>query len=400
MHEQIGHEHIGHQHLGHRHGGLAPHQAQPGLFDTLFLGGFESSSHRRSTDGRQLDLVAATRHDQHALEDYRMLAACGIRSVRDALRWHLIEAEPGRYGWSSFMPMLKAARTTGTQIIWDLCHYGLPDGLDIWSPAFIDRFAAFAAAAARVVAAEGDGQVPFFCPVNEINFWAWAGGDFAVMYPHATGRGDELKRQLARAAIAATDAVRSIDPRARFVQPEPLINVIAPPAAPPEHHAAAAHHHESQFGAFDMIAGRLHPELGGSEAHLDIVGLNYYPENQMFHGGATIPLGHWLYRPLHQLIADIDARYGGRSLLITETGAEGPNGPGWLRYVGGEVRAARRAGLPVEGICLYPVMDYPGWDDGRLCRCGLIRAHEDWATRALDTDMIEQLAEERMLFSP
>lgn len=63
------------------------------------------------------------------------------------------------------------------------------------------------------------------------------------------------------------------------------------------------------------------------------------------------------------------ARYG-RPLLLTETGVEGANGAGWLRYVGGEVRAALRAGVPVEGICLYPVMDYPGWKDDRHCRCG------------------------------
>jgi hypothetical protein len=46
------------------------------------------------------------------------------------------------------------------------------------------------------------------------------------MYPFATGRGPELKRQLARAAIAAIEAVRSVDSRARFVQAEPLINVV------------------------------------------------------------------------------------------------------------------------------------------------------------------------------
>ena len=66
-----------------------------------------------------------------------MLAEHGIRTVRDGLRWHLIETAPGRYDWSSFLPMLRAARDTGTQVIWDLAHYGWPDDLDIWSPAFV-----------------------------------------------------------------------------------------------------------------------------------------------------------------------------------------------------------------------------------------------------------------------
>jgi len=115
-------------------------------------------------------------------------AAAGLHTVRDAVRWHLIEATPGRYDWSSLLPMLRAARDSGVQVTWDLCHYGLPHDLDIWSPRFLDRFAAFCAAVARVVRAESGG-VPFYCPVNEISFWAWAGGDHARMHPNTLGRG-------------------------------------------------------------------------------------------------------------------------------------------------------------------------------------------------------------------
>ena len=368
---------------------------QPPLFSSFLMGGFESSSHRRA-DGRQLDRIAATRHDERALDDYRMIADAGLRTARDAVRWHLIEPAPGRYDWSSFLPMLRAARSAGMQVVWDLCHYGLPHDLDIWSPRFPDRFAAFCAAAARIVREESDG-VPFYCPVNEISFWAWAGGDHARMHPNTIGRGPELKRQLTCAAIRAVDAVRGVAPGARFIQAEPLIHVAGHPDMP-ETFAGAEAHRQAQFEAFDMIAGRSAPELGGSEAHLDIVGVNYYPENQLVRGGTTIPLGHWLYRPLRQLLAEVDARYG-RSLLISETGAEGSNGAGWLRYVGGEVRAACRAGVPVHGVCLYPVMDYPGWQDDRACRCGLVRIGEDWRERSVDQELLEQLAEERMLLA-
>ncbi|MDT7950747.1 MAG: beta-glucosidase [Acetobacteraceae bacterium] len=369
------------------------------MLRSFFLGGFEGSSHRRAGDGRQLDLVTATRHDERAAEDYALLAAHGIRTVREAMRWHLIEAEaPGRYDWSSVLPMLRAARAAGVQVVWDLCHYGVPHDVDIWSPQFLERFSAFCTAAARLVEAEGEGETPFYCPVNEISFWAWGGGDHARMYPFAVGRGPELKRQLARAAILATEAVRRVDPRARCVLAEPLIHVATWPEADPADIAGAAAHREAQFEAFDMVAGRLHPELGGSPAHLDLVGVNYYPENQLLRGGSTISLGHWLYRPLGALLAEVYARYR-RPLLLTETGAEGANGAGWLRYVAGEVRAALRAGVPVEGICLYPVMDYPGWNDERHCRCGLIEADAVWHTRRVDYDLAAQLAEERPLFA-
>src|SRR5918995_5987099 len=123
------------------------------LFRSFFLGGFECSSHRRS-DGRRLDLLAATGHDRFVRDDYRALAHHGLATARDGFRWHLIETKPDRYDWSSALPMLRAARESGVQIVWDLCHYGWPDDVDIWSPHFIDRFARFAMAAARIVRAE------------------------------------------------------------------------------------------------------------------------------------------------------------------------------------------------------------------------------------------------------
>ena len=160
----------------------------PTSFASFFAGGFECSAHRRR-DGRRLDLIAATGHDAHAARDYRRL-----RRARDAhgpRRPALAPdrgAAPGRYDWSSFLPMLRAARDTGVQVIWDLCHYGYPDGLDIWGAAFVDRFARFAAAAARVVRDETD-EVPFYCPMNEISFWAWAGATVAKFNPGSRRRG-------------------------------------------------------------------------------------------------------------------------------------------------------------------------------------------------------------------
>ncbi|EGH17762.1 hypothetical protein Pgy4_32921, partial [Pseudomonas savastanoi pv. glycinea str. race 4] len=96
-----------------------------GLFDSFFIGGFECASHRRR-DGVRLDLLGSTGHDRWAPEDFAAMAEHGIRTVRDGMRWHLIETSPNCYDWSSFLPMLRAARRQGTQVIWDLCHYGYP----------------------------------------------------------------------------------------------------------------------------------------------------------------------------------------------------------------------------------------------------------------------------------
>lgn len=90
--------------------------SQSPLFKSFFQGGFECSSHRRK-DLRRLDVIAATRHDVMAEADYTLLHGIGLRTIRDGLRWHLIERVPGHYDWSSVLPMLQAADRAGTQVI-------------------------------------------------------------------------------------------------------------------------------------------------------------------------------------------------------------------------------------------------------------------------------------------
>lgn len=358
------------------------------LFRSFFVGGFECSTHRRR-DGRRLDLSASTGHAANAAADYRMLAGHGIRTVRDGLRWHLIETAPGRYDWSSFLPMLRAARETGTQVIWDLAHYGWPDDIDIWTPAFVDRFARFAGAAARIVREEGD-EVPFYTPVNEISFWAWGGGDVGYINPCTVKRGGELKAILARAAIAAIEAVREVDPRARIVSAEPAIHII-PRSRALDDVRAARDYTLAQFEAQDMIAGRLRPDLGGRPGNVDIVGVNYYEYNQWVDGDLAVGVDHPQYRPLRQMLADVHARYG-RPVFVSETGIEGALRPAWARMVTAEVAAARGAGVPVEGICLYPVLDYPGWENDRHCPTGLFGYSRPDGTRPVDGPLADELA--------
>ncbi len=355
------------------------------------MGGFECSSHRRP-DGVRVDGIAASGHDRAAAADYRQLAAHGIRTVRDGLRWPLIEASPGRYDWSSFLPQLRAARETGTQVIWDLCHYGVPDGLDVWKPEFVERFEAFARAAAGVVRLETS-EAPWWCPINEISFWSWAGGDAGFFPPFAHGRGFELKVQLAQAALAAADVVRDMDPRARFLWAEPAIHVACHPQRPEEAPHAEGHR-QAQFQAWDLLAGELWPQIGGRGHVLDVLGLTYDPTSQWVHGGPSLGRGHRLYRPFREIVREVSDRYG-RPMVVAKTSAPGGDRAGWLRYVAAEVEAAAHGGAPVEGLCWHPIADPTGWDDGRRCPNGLLGSLDERGARPVDPALGAELARQQ-----
>jgi len=106
--------------------------------------------------------------------------------------------------------------------------------------------------------------------------------------------------------------------------------------------------------------------------------------------GGTIPLGHHKFEPLQDILASIHVRYG-RPLYLAETGAERSARAAWLHYVGAEVRAALDRGLPIEGICLYPILDYPGWENDRPCECGLFSIPDEAGRRTLCEPLAEEL---------
>jgi polysaccharide biosynthesis protein PelF len=383
------------------------------IFQSFWIGGFECSTQRLprrkamgTFAGQRLDVIRSTRHDEFALEDYSRLQEVGIRTARDGVRWHLIENRPSRYDFSSLLPMLRAARETQTQVIWDLLHYGWPDGLNIWGAAFVDRFARFARATAQVILEETGGPL-FITPVNEISFVSWGGGDAGFLNPFAKGRGPELKAQLVRAAIAAVEAVREVDPTARITLAEPIIHIAADPDYPDEAPAAEAYR-QSQFQAWDMIAGKWCPELGGRPEYLDVIGVNYYSNNQWIHQDphlpksrrrkdVLLPPSHPLHRPVRDMLHEVYDRYR-RPVFIAETGIEGEARPSWLRYIGQEARAASAAGVELEGLCLYPIIDYPGWGDDRHCHTGLWGYADDEGHRPVYEPLGEELAHQRQLW--
>jgi hypothetical protein len=173
---------------------------------------------------------------------------------------------------------------------------------------------------------------------------------------------------------------------------------------------ADAWYNRAQFQAWDMLAGRAEPELGGGPEAFDVVGVNYYWNNQWSCAGEWLPEERWLcegeplspfdprVRPLHALLAAVHERYS-RPLFLAETSIEGDLRAAWLRYIGGEVREALRRGIPVEGICLYPVLSHPGWDDDRYCANGLFEMEPHQDGRPVHTPLAAELRWQQRLFA-
>ena len=336
-------------------------------FKSFLMAGYECSTHYGGS-GYRHDLVKATKHDVQAEADYRLLEPYKIKTVREGIRWHLIEKTPYHYDFSSVLPTIRDAHRCGIQVIWDIFHYGYPDGLDPFSSEFVDRFRALTQAFTLVLLEE-TGHSPILSPVNEVSFFAWAAGAAGFFNPFTPGRADELKRQLVRASLEAMSAAREVAPQTRFVQPEPAIHVVNTPL---ERSRAieADQHRQSMFEAWDMLAGFQQPELGGAPEFLDIIGLNYYPANQWQIDSVRISLEDSRRRPFLEITRDIYSRYG-RPMVITETGAEDLLRPGWLLRMTANAERIVEAGMPLWGLCVYPILDHPGWDDDRNVKCGL-----------------------------
>ena len=198
-----------------------------------------------------------------------------------------------------------------------------------------------------------------------------------------------MKRQLVCASIAAIKTMRALNPRIRICHVDPMINVIAEEPTP-ENVAMAQAYHESQFTSCDMITGRAAPELGGRDELVDFIGLNYYIHNQWTapgHAGSMLVPSDPRYRHVRDLLQENYSRYG-KPIFVAETGIEDETRPAWLRYICNEVFAAMNTGVPMEGICLYPILNHPGWDDDRHCHNGLF----DYPNENGEREVYEPLA--------
>ncbi len=334
-------------------------------FRSFWMAGFECSD-KMNTYRKRVDLLTLTGHLELIDEDYRRLAQFGIKTVREGIRWSVIEKTPYTYDWSSVELMLQAGRRNDIQQIWDICHFGFPDNLHPLADTFTDRFVALCRAFVSFYFSRFPDEELIVTPINEVSFLSWLGGENQGTVPYYVNRGWDVKYHLMRAYIAGVAAMHEINPLIKILTTEPLVNMVPPLNATQEQQDEATFEHELQFQSLDMLWGAMCPELGGKPEYVDIIGFNFYYNNQWVIGQSGFlpwanlePDPRW--KPLHELLATAYTRYR-KPIIMSETSHSGIDRPNWIDFIAAQCAAVLEQDVPLLGVCLYPIIDRPDWD--------------------------------------
>jgi hypothetical protein len=320
-------------------------------FRSYWMGGYECADHLNCF-GHRVDFLNITGHLDNINEDYQSLSLLNIKTVREGIRWSQVEKQPYIYDWSAVETMMMAAKEHGIQQIWDICHFGFPDDLTPLHPMFARRFTALCVAFVKFYRTLDRDTEIILTPINEVSFLSWLGGDVRGTVPYCTKNGWEVKYALMRAYIEAVAAIRSIDGKILIMPTEPLVNMVPPLSPTAEEIVNAATAHEAQFEVLDILSGRMCPELGGKPEYIDIIGANYYYNNQWI--TTTLEFLPWAnenndprWAPLSELLENIYRRYN-KPVVLSETSHPGEDRPAWISFVNDECNKllAARLGSP------------------------------------------------------
>ncbi len=347
-------------------------------FKSFMMGGFECAAPRVETQKR-IDSLALTRHDELCREDYRLLKEVGIYTVREGFLWAFIDKGNGVYDFSRFERMLAIGKEEGIEQMWDLNHFDYPDHLDPFKDEFITEFARYAKRCAELIKKYEHGPI-YICPINEISFFSFMAASVGLWAPYTRSAGYRFKIQLVKASIAAMDAMWEVDKNIRFIQVDPIFRRVVREPASIVMRATEESFRETKFQTFDMLLGRMLPELGGHPKYVQMIGANYYIYNQEWitgddmldaHCHELMPFESRDRVPLKVLLKEVCDRYPGIPIALTETGSIGSLRMPWWKCILKEVDDCVAEGIPLLGVCAYPVIDRPDWHDMHLTNSGL-----------------------------
>jgi beta-glucosidase len=350
--------------------------------DFRWMTGFECSTFPQIG----MDELALTQHDRFWGSDILRALDAGCRTIRYAIRWHVVNPAPQAWDWSSVDGPMELLRHLGMEPIVDLFHFGVPvwAGTGVLSSIFPDLQAELAAAFARRYP-----WVRWYTPTNEPYIMSQFGGETGAWYPYEHGPRNFVRalRNVARGVCESWAAIREIRPDARMMISDTCEYWHALDERAEQR---AALMNERRFLMHELYGGRIgddHPlrdwlvRHGMEEAdlawfrenpaELDVIGLDHYPHSE--HELSTGPRGELVdvARPLDRQLgpAELCRQYFarlGRPLLFAETGAPGddPTKIAWLDRLVDEVRTVRGEGVPVIGITWWGLIDQVDWGTG------------------------------------
>ena len=334
-------------------------------FTSFWMGGFECTD-QLNAFGNRVDFLNVTGHLRHLESDYQMLQHFNISTVREGIRWSFVEKRPYEYDFSVVGEMIRCGKSHNIQQLWDICHFGYPDDLTPLHPMFARRFAAVCRAFVHFYRSIDPDGTLIVTPINEVSFISWLGGDACGTVPYCNRQGWEVKYALMRAYIEGVAAMREIDPGIKILTTEPLVNVVPALNASIEQINSARTRHDFQYQATDILIGAQCAELGGKPEYLDFVGVNFYYDNQwqnepwhMLSWKNEPADARWV--PLQFLLREVYRRYQ-KPLVLSETSHPREDRPQWMHMIATETATLIEQGVPLYGVCLYPIIDRPDWD--------------------------------------
>jgi beta-glucosidase/6-phospho-beta-glucosidase/beta-galactosidase len=329
------------------------------FFDTFFIAGYECADHINAS-GERVNLLKETEHDLRVEEDYYLLTELGIGTVREGICWSEVEKLPYQYDFSEVLNRIKKGNKQGIQQIWDIMHFGCPADIYPTHPHFEKRFVALCEAFVTFYHQNCNKKL-HVVPINEISFHAWFAGERGGTAPYVRHAGWEVKYSLCKAAISGIKAIKALSPDAIISIVEPLVQIHPDADSCPLDIEAQNGY---QFQAADIILGRICPELGGQSDLIDLMGVNYYWNCQWRPMGGTLdwPETKADRTPFFELLQMIYEKYQ-KPLWISETGHFGEGRALWLTEIMLSVKKSIQNGIQIHGLCLYPVIDRPDWDN-------------------------------------
>jgi beta-glucosidase/6-phospho-beta-glucosidase/beta-galactosidase/glycosyltransferase involved in cell wall biosynthesis len=340
-----------------------------------------------------IDQYEWTQHNRFWRQDLkRAREELGLRHLRYAFPWHILEAQRGQFDWSYADERMAYMKELGINVLLDVMHFGTPLWLKqaVGDPEFPEALESFTQA---IVERYRD-QVSIWCPFNEPLVSALFSGDFGFWPPHSRNWKGYMPvvSRIVQGVSRSIRAIRRTQPDATVL----LCDAVESYKSRTESLAIEVRRRNlRRFLVLDLLTGsvdRHHPLFpwltgyGLSELDIDyfrnnpqspdVLGLDYYPHSDwqldVYQGKvrqrrADNPVG------LYGVANAYFNRYG-LPMMLTETSIEGQNinREIWLETMVDDTKRLREEGIPMLGFIWWPLVDQLDWDGALTHRVGKI----------------------------